>query len=82
MDGNYRQQTPPSLTFACPWAMPNLGMDQKVWIFENIETTPQKYTYVQTRILFWIRTNWSDFQIYPYYLQPWGFLSFTWVLSN
>ena len=27
MDDNYSQQTPPSLTFARPWAMPNLAMD-------------------------------------------------------
>ena len=40
LDDNYRQQNPPSLTFARPWAMPNLAMDQKVWIFENIDATP------------------------------------------
>jgi hypothetical protein len=34
------------------------------------------------KILLWIRINWSDFQTYPYYLQPWGILAFTWVLSN
>ena len=82
MDGNYSQQTPPSLTFAHPWAMPNLAMDKKVRIFENIETTPQKYTCIQTRTLLQIKIHRSDFQTYPYYLQPWDFLAFTWILSN
>jgi hypothetical protein len=27
MDGNYRQQTRPSLIFAHPWAMPNFIVD-------------------------------------------------------
>ena len=61
MDDNYRQQTPPSLTFARPWVMPNLAMDQEFRIFENIVATPQKYTCVQTRILLRIRMNRSDF---------------------
>ena len=47
----YRQQTPPSLTFARPWAMLNLAMEQEFRIFENIVVTPQKYTCVQKRIL-------------------------------
>ena len=51
MDGNYCQQTPPSLTFARPWAMPNFAMDQEFSIFENIVATPQKYTCVQPKIL-------------------------------
>ena len=42
MDDNYHQQTPPSLTFACPWAMPKLAMEQEFRIFENIVVTPQK----------------------------------------
>ena len=80
---NYRQQTPPSLTFASLLAKLNLAnMDQGFKDFKNIDATPQEYTCVQTRILLWIRINWSDFQIYPYYLQPWGFLAFSWVLSN
>jgi hypothetical protein len=40
----------------------------------------QKYTCIQYKILLWL--NWCDFQTYPYYLQPWVFLAFTWVLSN
>ena len=60
-DGNYRQQTPPSLTFARPWVNPHLGMDQEFRIFDNIIATPQKYTYVQTRIFLRIRINQSDF---------------------
>ena len=56
MEDNYRQQTSLSLTFARPWAMPNLVMDKKVRIFENIDATPHR----------------SNFQTYPYYLQPWG----------
>ena len=72
MVDNYRQQTPPSLIFASPWAKLNLSMDQKFRIFKNIVATPHKYTCVQTRILLRIRTNWSDFQTYPYYHQPWG----------
>ena len=75
MDDNYRQQTPLSLTFARPWAMPNLA---KFRIF----AIPQKYTCVQTRIVLWIKIHRSNFQTYPYYLQPWGFLAFTWILSN
>ena len=39
MNDNYHQQTPLSLTFAHPWAMLNLAMDQKFRIFENIEET-------------------------------------------
>ena len=82
MDDNYHQQTPPSLTFAHPRVMPNLAMDQKNRIFENIEITSQKYTCVQTRILLRIKIHRSNFQTYSYYLQPWGFLAFTWILSN
>jgi hypothetical protein len=44
--------------------------------------TPQKYTCVQSKILLWIRINYSDFQTYPYYFQPWGFLAFTWVFEQ
>ena len=40
MSVNYRQQTPPSLTFARPWAKLNLATDQKFRIFENIVATP------------------------------------------
>ena len=72
MNDNYHQQILPSLTFARPWAKLNLGTDQKFRIFENIVATPQKYICIQTRILLWIRTNWSIFQTYPYYLQLWG----------
>ena len=72
MNDNYHQQTPPSLTFASPWAKLNLAMDQKFSVFENIVATPQKYRCIQTKILFRIRTNWSVFQTYPYYLQLWG----------
>ena len=82
MDDNYRQQTPPSLTFARSWAMPNLATDQEFRIFENIVATPQKYICIQIRILLRIRANQSDFQTYPYYFQPWGFLALTWILSN
>ena len=75
---NYRQQTPPSLTFASPLAKLNsVNMDQEFKDFKNIDATPQKYTCVQIRILLWIRINWYDFQTYPYYLQPWGFSAFT-----
>ena len=63
MDGKYRQQTPPSLTFAHPWAMPNLAMNQEFKYFENIDATPQKYTCIQTRIILWIRINRSDFKL-------------------
>ena len=81
-DDNYHQQTPPSLTFAHPWAMPNLAMDQEFKDFENIDATPQKYACIQSWILLQIKIHRSDFQTYPYYLQPWGFLAFTWILSN
>ena len=47
MYDNYHQQTPPSLTFASPWAKLNLSMDQELGIFENIVATPQKYTCIQ-----------------------------------
>ena len=30
MNVNYRQQAPPHLTFASPWAKPNLAMDQEL----------------------------------------------------
>ena len=72
------QQAPPSLTFASPWAKLNSAMDQELLQC----SMPQKYTGVQSRILLQIRINWSDFYTYPYYLQPWGFLTLTWVLSN
>ena len=69
---------PPRLTFASPWAKLNSAIDQ-----ELLQCfTPQKYTCIQSKILLRIRINWSDFRTYPYYLQPWGFLAFTWVLSN
>jgi hypothetical protein len=45
-------------------------MDQEFKNFENIDAIPQKYTCIQTKILIWIRINKSDFQTYPYYLQP------------
>ena len=40
MYDNYRQQTPPNLSFASPWAKLNLSMDQEFRIFENIVATP------------------------------------------
>ena len=66
MDGNYHQQTPPSLTFAHPWGMPNLTMDQEFRIFENIVATPQKYTCVQPKIVLQIEIHRSDFHTYSY----------------
>ena len=72
MYDNYCQQTPQSLSFTSPWAKLNLSMDQEFRIFENIVAIRQKYTYNQTIILLQIRTNWSVFQTYPYYLQLWG----------
>ena len=71
---NYRQQAPPSVTFASPLAKLNLVKRIRSYVDAF---TLQKYTCVQTRILLRIRINRSDFQTYPYYLQPWGFLAFT-----
>ena len=68
---NYHQQAPPSITFASPLEKLNLA---KKWIRSCYDAfTPQKYICVQTRILLQIRINRSDFQTFPYYLQPWGF---------
>jgi hypothetical protein len=77
---NYCQQAPPSLTFASPLAKLNSA---KSWNMSGLNAfTSQKYICIQTKILLRIRINRSNFQTYPYYLQPWDFLAFTWVLSN
>jgi hypothetical protein len=36
-------------------------MDQEFKDFENIDATPQKYTYIQTRILLGIEVHRSNF---------------------
>ena len=71
IDINNHQQVPPSLTFVSPWAKLNSAIDQKLL-----------QCFHASKVLLWIRMNWSDFQTYPYYLQSWGFSAFTWVLSN
>jgi hypothetical protein len=51
--------TPPRLPFARPWAKIDSVMDQ-----ELLQCfTPQKYTCVQTRYLFWIRMNYSNYRL-------------------
>jgi hypothetical protein len=65
---NYRQQVPPSLTFASPIAKPNLAMDTRVleiWKYCSYSSKAHMYS---TRIFLQTRVNYSDFQTYLYYL--------------
>jgi hypothetical protein len=75
---NHRQQAPSSLTFASLLAKLNSAMDQELLQCFHISKVHMHSIKNSPRI----RIKWSDFQTYPYYLQPWSFLAFTWVLSN
>ena len=78
IDIKNRQQVSPSIPFASPWAKLNSAMDQELLQYFHASKVHRH----SIKILLQIRINWSNFQTYPYYLQPWGFLTFTWVLSN
>ena len=48
MDDNYHQQTPPSLTFARPWAMRNSVIDQELYQYSLLKSThvfKQKFSF-------------------------------------
>jgi hypothetical protein len=69
IDVSDRQQAPPSLTFGSPLAKPNSAMDQE--LLQMLLGLKSTHAFKQ-KILLGIGIDYSEFQTYPYYLQPWG----------